>query len=166
MTQSLAKDVNQSTRSNSSTTNASHSNTLHNDEDTIKNTLPTSQSSNDLDPAEAQYNPKSPAFWLIVASVYLSFFLVALDRMIIATAIPAITNRFNSIEDIGWYGSAYMLTCAICNPLFGKVYQLYDLKWTFLASIAIFEIGSAICGAAPSSVACKYFSGHESMRRS
>jgi hypothetical protein len=76
--------------------------------------------------AEKNYDPKSLKFWLIMISVYLSFFLVALDRMIIATAIPAITNTFGSIEDIGWYGSGYMLTCAIFNPLFGKIYQLYD----------------------------------------
>jgi hypothetical protein len=81
---------------------------------------------NEYADAEKNYDPKSLKFWLIMISVYLSFFLVALDRMIIATAIPAITNTFRSIEDIGWYGSGYMLTCAIFNPLFGKLYQLYD----------------------------------------
>jgi hypothetical protein len=105
--------------------------------------------------AEKNYDPKSLKFWLIILSIYLSFFLVALDRMIVATAIPAITNTFGSIEDIGWYGSGYMLTCAIFNPLFGKIYQLYDTKWTFLASIVVFELGSALCGAAPSSAARK-----------
>lgn len=108
-----------------------------------------------VDPAEAQYHPRSFTFWLIIASAYIAFFLVALDRTIIATAIPSITNTFNSIEDIGWYGSSYMLTCAIFNPFFGKVYQLYDTKWTFLVSTLIFEAGSALCGAAPSSVARK-----------
>ncbi|KAF2852135.1 putative efflux pump antibiotic resistance protein [Plenodomus tracheiphilus IPT5] len=103
--------------------------------------------------AEQNYNPRSPKFWFIILSVYLSFFLVALDRMVIATAIPTITNTFGSIEDIGWYGSAYMLTCAIFNPLYGKIYQLYDTKWTYLTSIIIFEGGSALCGAAPSSPA-------------
>lgn len=73
--------------------------------------------------------------------------------MIIATAIPSITADFHSIADIGWYGSAYMLTAAISNPLFGRLYQLYSTKWVFLASIIVFEIGSALCGAAPSSAA-------------
>lgn len=112
---------------------------------------------NEYQDAEQNYNTQSSQFWLIILSVYLSFFLVALDRMIIATAIPAITNTFQSIEDIGWYGSAYMLTCAIFNPLFGKIYQLYDTKWTYLASIVVFEVGSVVCGAAKSSVVCTYF---------
>ena len=68
-----------------------------------------------------------------------------------ATAIPEITDDFHSIEDIGWYGSAYMLTTAIFNPLFGRIYQLYPTKWVFLASIFVFEVGSTLCGAAPSS---------------
>ncbi|KAF1847688.1 MFS general substrate transporter, partial [Cucurbitaria berberidis CBS 394.84] len=138
-----------------STMHESHSESYENNRDASVDNRPltTPTSKNDPDPAEAQYNPGSPAFWLVIASAYLSFFLVALDRSIIATAIPAITNTFNSIEDIGWYGSAYMLTCAIFNPLFGKVYQLYDTKRTFLVSIVIFEVGSALCGAAPSSPA-------------
>ena len=102
---------------------------------------------------EKAYNPKSPKFWAIMAGVYISIFLVALDRLIIATAIPSITNDFDSIEDIGWYGSAYMLTCSISNPLFGRIYQLFPTKATFLASIVVFEAGSALSGAAPSSIA-------------
>lgn len=73
--------------------------------------------------------------------------------MIIATAIPKITDEFHSIEDISWYGSAYMLTAAIFVPLSGRIYQLYSTKWVFLASIIIFEAGSALCAAAPSSTA-------------
>jgi hypothetical protein len=50
---------------------------------------------------EKNYQPKSQKFWMIMTGVYLSTFLVALDRTIIATAIPKITDEFNSIEDIG-----------------------------------------------------------------
>ena len=46
-----------------------------------------------------------------------------------------------------------MLTCAIFNPLFGRIYKLYSTKWVFVTSIIVFEVGSALCGAAPSSVA-------------
>ena len=103
--------------------------------------------------AEKNYQPKSLKFWTIMIGMYLSIFLVALDRTIIATAIPKITDEFNSIEDIGWYGSAYMLTAACFNLIFGRIYQLYSTKWVFLISLVIFEAGSALCGAAPSSVA-------------
>ncbi|KAL4922581.1 major facilitator superfamily domain-containing protein [Aspergillus aurantiobrunneus] len=45
------------------------------------------------------------------------------------------------------------LTSASLNPVFGRIYQLYSTKWTFLVCIVIFEVGSAVCGAAPSSAA-------------
>lgn len=63
------------------------------------------------------------------------------------------TDEFNSIEDIGWYGSAYMLAAAYSFLVFGRIYQLYSTKWVFLGSIVIFEVGSALCGAAPNSIA-------------
>ena len=103
--------------------------------------------------AEKNFQPKSPKFWMIIIGVYLSIFLVALDRMIIFPAVPSITNEFHSVEDIGWYGSSYMLTAAIFTPLFGRVYRLHSTKWAFLASMAVFEIGSTLCGAAPTSIA-------------
>lgn len=73
--------------------------------------------------------------------------------MIIAAAVPRITDEFDSLDDIGWYGSAYMLTAACFMPISGRVYQLYSTKLTFLLSLLIFEIGSTLCGAAPNSIA-------------
>jgi EmrB/QacA subfamily drug resistance transporter len=75
------------------------------------------------------------------------------DRTIISVAIPDITDRFNSLDDVGWYGSAYMITGASFSLIFGKIYKHYSIKNVFLASIVLFEVGSAVCGAAPSSIA-------------
>ena len=57
---------------------------------------------------------------LITLALCLSVFLVALDNTIIATAIPKITDRFNSLGDIGWYGSSYLLTTCALQLFFGK----------------------------------------------
>ncbi|MCJ1302143.1 hypothetical protein MMC08_004946 [Hypocenomyce scalaris] len=103
--------------------------------------------------AEKNFQPETLKFLAIIIGMYTSIFLVALDRTIIATAIPKITDEFNSIDDIGWYGSAYMLTAACFNPISGRVYQLYSTKWVFLLLMVIFEAGSALCDAAPSSTA-------------
>ena len=35
--------------------------------------------------------------------------------------------------------------------IFGKFYGYFPIKWVFLTAIIIFEIGSAVCGAAPTS---------------
>jgi MFS family permease len=88
---------------------------------------------------------------VIMLSLYISIFLVALDRTIIGPAIPAITNQFKSIVDIGWYGSSYMLTSAGFILLYGRIYTFFSTKAVFLSGIFLFEIGSAVCGAAQSS---------------
>ncbi|KAK4156844.1 major facilitator superfamily domain-containing protein [Chaetomidium leptoderma] len=99
------------------------------------------------------FQPRSVRFWLTLLCNFLALFLVALDRTIIATAVPRISDEFHALGDIGWYGSSYMLTTACAQLLFGRIYKFYDMKWSFLLSIIVFEIGSAICGAAPNSTA-------------
>ncbi|KAF2122815.1 putative MFS multidrug transporter [Lophiotrema nucula] len=89
----------------------------------------------------------------ILTSVYLAMFLVSLDRTIIGTAVPKITDDFHSLNDIGWYASGYLLPGASFMLLFGKLYRLYPVKSVYLSCITVFEIGSAVCGSAPSSKA-------------
>lgn len=69
-----------------------------------------------------------------------------------ATAIPSITSEFNTLNDVGWYGSAYLLSGSALQPTYGKIYTYFHVKWTYLSALLLFEVGSAICAAASSSV--------------
>lgn len=100
--------------------------------------------------ADDEY-PKAFALFAIFSALALSIFLVALDMTIVATAIPSITDEFRSLDQVGWYGSAFFLTLASFQSTWGKVYKYFPLKLNFLLSIAIFEIGSLICAAARNS---------------
>lgn len=64
----------------------------------------------------------------LITALCLAIFLVALDQTIIATAIPRITDHFNSINDIGWYGSAYFLTSTALQPTFGRIYKVFSVS--------------------------------------
>ncbi|KAK3301208.1 major facilitator superfamily transporter [Chaetomium fimeti] len=88
---------------------------------------------------------------LVVAALTLTSFLVMLDMSILPTAIPQITTEFHSLRDIGWFGSAYLLASSVMQPLTGKLYLGFGLKYTFLAFLGAFELGSLLCGVAPSS---------------
>jgi MFS family permease len=44
-----------------------------------------------------------------------------------------------------------MITSCTFQLLFGRIYTFYSPKWVFLATIGLFELGSFICGVAPSS---------------
>ncbi|KAB8069154.1 MFS transporter [Aspergillus leporis] len=110
------------------------------------------QPNNELDSKSSTY-PSGLKLALVFVALCLTVFLVALDQTIIATTIPTITSQFHSVEDIGWYGSAFLLTTCSFQLFFGKLYTLLSLKWTFVGAVLIFEVGSAICGASPNSVA-------------
>lgn len=55
------------------------------------------------------------------------------------------------MPDVGWYGSAYLLTTAAFQLLFGKFYTFFSIKLVYLIAIGIFELGSLVCGVAPNS---------------
>ena len=101
-------------------------------------------------PNQEDYPRVCKLVFLFVALV-LSIFLVALDMTIIATAIPQITDEFHSLDQVGWYGSAYFLTNASFQSTWGKVYRYFTLKIAFLVAIFTFEIGSLICAVASNS---------------
>ncbi|KAK5003455.1 hypothetical protein LTR28_010165, partial [Elasticomyces elasticus] len=86
--------------------------------------------------------PTGMKLGLITLALCLSVFLVALDNTIVATAIPRITDEFNSLADVGWYGSAYLLKIAAFQLLFGKLYTFFSIKIVYLIAIGLFELGS------------------------
>ncbi|RGP64257.1 major facilitator superfamily transporter [Fusarium sporotrichioides] len=104
----------------------------------------------DSQTSEVEY-PKGFQLTFIAIALALALFLIALDMTIIATAIPKITDEFQGLDKVGWYSSAFFVTIGSFQSCWGKVYKYFPLKISFLAAIFLFEIGSAICGAAPNS---------------
>ena len=80
----------------------------------------------------------------------LVIFLFAIDATIVSTAMPTIVAKLGGLELYSWVFSIYMLTSALTTPLFGKLSDLYSRRRLMLIGIAIFVIGSTLCGAAQS----------------
>ncbi|KUJ24525.1 MFS general substrate transporter [Mollisia scopiformis] len=91
-------------------------------------------------------------FFIVIGSLFLGTFLVALDTTIIGTATPAISSAFHDLGDIGWYGSGYFLTLTALQPSFGKIFIILDVKSVYVFCILVFEAGSIVCATASSSV--------------
>ncbi|KAL8974582.1 MAG: hypothetical protein Q9197_001174 [Variospora fuerteventurae] len=89
------------------------------------------------------------AWTLVVLSILSSTFLFALDNTIVADIQPAIVERFESIEKLPWLSIAFLVASAATNLVWGKIYAQFDAKYLYLIAVFFFEVGSAICGAAP-----------------
>jgi MFS family permease len=50
------------------------------------------------------------------------------------------------------YNAGFLLPATALQLFFGRLYTFYSPKWIFLTEVFVFEIGSAVCGAAPNSV--------------
>ncbi|MDL2403198.1 MDR family MFS transporter [Rhizobium mayense] len=79
-----------------------------------------------------------------------AMFMATLDNQIVSTALPTIVGEFGHLERFGWIGSAYLLALSASMPVYGKLGDLFGRKYVMMAAIAIFTIGSAVCGLAVS----------------
>lgn len=87
----------------------------------------------------------------VVGALTLVVLMIALDVTIVATAVPKITDYFHTIKDVGWYSAAYILSNSSLQPLTGKVFTYFNITYSYLCFIAVFELGSIICAVASSS---------------
>ena len=78
--------------------------------------------------------------------------MVALDRTIVATAIPQITDDLHSPRDVGWLGSEYLLTSCAIQLTYGRIFAHFDVQGSFSVALGLFEVGSLICGIGQSAV--------------
>lgn len=87
---------------------------------------------------------------LVAAAIYSSQFLFALDNTIVANIQPVIVEHFNSVAKLSWISVSFLIGAVGTNLIWGKVYSQFNTKWTYIVCVVVFEVGSAVCGAAPS----------------
>ncbi|GCD93108.1 MDR family MFS transporter [Embleya hyalina] len=96
------------------------------------------------DPATPAAEPKNVR-WVLLG-VMLAMLLSMLDNMVVGTAMPTIVGDLGGLEHISWVVTAYTLVTAVTTPIWGKFGDLVGRKPMYLASIAVFVAGSALCG--------------------
>jgi EmrB/QacA subfamily drug resistance transporter len=99
---------------------------------------------------QATFQPVNSKRQLAVTGVMLVIFLFAIDATIVSTAMPTIVAKLGGLELYSWVFSIYMLTSALTTPIFGKLADLFSRRRLMLIGVAIFVLGSTLCGAAQS----------------
>ncbi|WP_344756455.1 MDR family MFS transporter [Gryllotalpicola koreensis] len=74
--------------------------------------------------------------------------LVALDSTIIATASTSIAKDLGHFQQLPWLFSVYLLAQAVVVPIYGRLADVLGRKNTLLFGVALFVLGSILCGAA------------------
>ncbi|KAL8910614.1 MAG: hypothetical protein Q9171_004108 [Xanthocarpia ochracea] len=67
----------------------------------------------------------------------------------VADIQPNIIQSLGEFEKFPWLVTAYAIPGPVLVLTQSKLYALFNIKWLYLAFVVLFEIGSAISGAAP-----------------
>ncbi|MBO9606839.1 MAG: MFS transporter [Paenibacillaceae bacterium] len=94
---------------------------------------------------------------IVSAGLMAAMFIGALDVTVVSTALPHITKELGGLSLISWVFSIYTLTTCVATPVFGKLTDLFGRRIVFAIGLALFVLGSVLCGAATSMVALIVF---------
>jgi EmrB/QacA subfamily drug resistance transporter len=84
----------------------------------------------------------------VLAALMLTTGLVALDSTIIATAVPSVVRDLGGFSQFPWLFSVYLLTQAVTVPIYGKLADILGRRPVMFFGIAVFLLGSVLCGLA------------------
>ncbi|KAL4981982.1 MFS general substrate transporter [Aspergillus falconensis] len=87
---------------------------------------------------------------VLLIGVSIAIFLPNLEVSIVSTALVTIANDLHGFSKTGWVVVAYLITYTGFIIIWAKLSDILTRKWSLLASLAIFIIGSAVCGASQS----------------
>lgn len=92
-----------------------------------------------------------PQEYAVGAVFVAALFMSIMDSTVVNVAIPTLGRDFGAGNaSIEWVVTAYLLSLAVFIPASGWIGDRFGSKRVFLASLALFTLGSVLCGAAQS----------------
>lgn len=93
--------------------------------------------------------PHDTRFIITFAIICICSFQVALDLVIVASALPAIAISLHATSNQAyWCGTGYILAQCITQPLYGTISEIFGRKLPLLFSIFVFLLSSILCARA------------------
>ncbi|MDF1505996.1 MDR family MFS transporter [Roseisolibacter sp. H3M3-2] len=85
-----------------------------------------------------------------LTGVLLGLLLAGLDQTIVSTAGPAIQRDLRIPPSLyPWITTAYLVASTVMVPVYGKLSDTRGRKPVLLAAVALFLVGSVLCGLSP-----------------
>jgi len=90
--------------------------------------------------------------WAVLALVAVGTFMTALDASIVNIGLPSIARTFRAPVGgaVEWVIIVYLVVIAGTLLTFGRLSDLVGRKPVWMTGLALFTLGSALCGAASS----------------
>ncbi|CAJ2507263.1 Uu.00g084490.m01.CDS01 [Anthostomella pinea] len=89
---------------------------------------------------------KGAKLWIILCSCWIGVFLGAIDSTIIATLSAPISSDFKSLSLLSWLATAYLISNAACQPISGRLTDIFGRGPGLIFSNIFFAAGNLICG--------------------
>ncbi|MBR0601051.1 MFS transporter [Bacillus safensis] len=87
---------------------------------------------------------------LIIYSLLLGAILVPVNSTMIAVALSSISTYYDqSLSNITWVVTIYLIVMAVTQPIAGKLGDIYGHRRMYLIGVMLFLIGSIGCALAP-----------------
>ncbi|KAI1374781.1 MFS general substrate transporter [Hypoxylon crocopeplum] len=87
-------------------------------------------------------------FWAIIIALGIVSLLSAAENTVVVTSLPTIVEKLDVGQNYVWITNVFFLTSAAVQPLFGQLSNLFGRRHLALSIVAIYIIGSGLCGGA------------------
>src|SRR4051812_9083570 len=96
--------------------------------------------------------------WIVATVVVVGVIMSILDTTIVNVALETLSRELNApLSTIQWVSTGYLLALATVIPLTGWMTERFGSKRVWMVSVALFGIGSALCGLAWSAGSLIFF---------
>ncbi|HEX7472101.1 MAG TPA: MFS transporter, partial [Candidatus Limnocylindrales bacterium] len=87
---------------------------------------------------------------LVTAGLMAAIAVAALDSTVVGTAMPTIIGQLGGLSEYAWVFTAYLVTSTTTVPIFARLADIQGRKPVFMFGLALFVVGSVLCGTATS----------------
>ena len=88
--------------------------------------------------------------WMILGAVSLALFMGTMDGTIVNVALPTLVETFGTnFPTIQWVVLSFLLGVSVLMLSVGRLADMIGKKRIFMVGLAVFVVGSALCGLSP-----------------